>query len=49
MKITYPKANLVIGISTKLSRDLTAFVKTKVKTVYSPSFDKSIILNQRKP
>ena len=49
MKITYPKANLIIGISTKLSRDLSAFVKTKVKTVYSPSFDKSKLLNQLKP
>ena len=43
MKITYPKANLIIGNSTKLSRDLSAFVKTSVKTVYSPSYDKSII------
>ena len=49
MKITYPKANLIIGISTKLSRDLSAFVKTKVKTVYSPSFDKSIITKSTKP
>ena len=48
MKITYPKANLIIGISTKLSRDLSAFVKTKVKTVYSPSFDKSIITKSTK-
>jgi len=48
MKITYPKANLIIGISTKLSRDLSAFVKTKVKTVYSPSFDMSIIPKSNK-
>ena len=48
MKITYPKANLIIGISTKLSRDLSAYVKTRVKTVYSPSFDKSIIAKSTK-
>jgi glycosyltransferase involved in cell wall biosynthesis len=48
MKITYPKAKLIIGISTKLSRDLSAFVKTKVKTVYSPSFDMSIIPKSNK-
>ena len=33
MKITYPKANLIIGISTKLSRDLSAYVKTRVKNI----------------
>tara|TARA_B110000967_G_C18826405_1_gene531646 strand:+ start:326 stop:1468 length:1143 start_codon:yes stop_codon:yes gene_type:complete len=43
IKFTYPKADLIIGISTKLSRDLSVLTKTKVKTVYSPSFDKSII------
>ena len=47
IKITYPKANLVIGISTKLSKDLSIFIKKKVKTVYSPSFDKNIILKSK--
>ena len=43
IKITYPKANLIIGISNKLSKDLSVFIKSKVKTIYSPSFDKNII------
>ncbi len=43
MKITYPKANQVIGVSNKLSNDLSILVNTNVKTVYSPSFDKDII------
>ncbi|MDB9826079.1 glycosyltransferase [Candidatus Pelagibacter sp.] len=48
MKITYPKANLIIGISAKLSKDLSFFVKRKVKTVYSPSFDKNILSKSKK-
>jgi len=43
MKIVYPKASLVIGVSTKLSKDLQTLVNTNVKTVYSPSYDKDII------
>ena len=43
IKFTYPKADLIIGISAKLSKDLSVLTKTKVKTVYSPSFDRSII------
>ena len=47
MKITYPKANQVIGVSNKLSNDLSIFVKTNVKTIYSPSFDTDIIKKSR--
>ena len=43
IKMTYPKANLIIGISNKLSKDLSILIKSKVKTVYSPSFDRNII------
>ena len=43
MKILYKKANLRIGISKKLSKDLSKAIKCSVKTIYSPSYDKSII------
>ena len=43
MKIFYKRANLCIGISKKLSKDLSKIIKCSVKTVYSPSYDKSII------
>lgn len=49
MKIVYPKVNQLIGVSNKLSKDLSIFVKTKVKTVYSPSFDKDILTKSKKP
>ena len=49
MKIIYPKANQVIGVSNKLSKDLRIFVNTNVKTVYSPSFDKDIIKQSKRP
>ena len=39
----YNKADLVIGISHKLSNDLSKFINGKVKTIYSPAFDKSIL------
>ena len=48
MKLIYPKADIVIGVSNKLSKDLGMLIKKKVKTVYSPSYDKSIILKSRK-
>ena len=48
MKIIYPKADQVIGVSKKLSRDLQLFVKTNVKTIYSPSFDVDIIKKSKK-
>ena len=43
MKLFYKKADLRIGISRKLSKDLSDLVNSKIKTVYSPSFDKNII------
>jgi len=43
IKILYNKADLVIGISHKLSNDLSKFINGKVKTIYSPAFDKSIL------
>jgi len=43
IKILYKKANLVMGNANKLSKDLSRLVKTKVKTIYNPAYDKSII------
>ena len=49
IKITYPKATKVIGICKKLSKDLGTLIGKKVETVYSPSFDTSIIKKSKKP
>ena len=43
IKLTYPHADKVIGISKDLSKDLQKLSKTKVETIYNPSFDKSIL------
>ena len=43
MKFFYKEADLRIGICKRLSKDLGDLVKSKIKTVYSPSFDKNII------
>ena len=48
IKITYRNADLVIGISKKLSSDLSNYCKIKVKTIYSPGYDKSIIKKANK-
>ncbi len=37
----------MIGISRKLSKDLEIYCKTKVKTIYSPAYDRSIIEKAR--
>ena len=43
IKFTYKYADLVLGISKKLSNDLSNFCNTKVITIYSPAYDTSII------
>tara|TARA_B100001057_G_C22849715_1_gene950486 strand:+ start:123 stop:1244 length:1122 start_codon:yes stop_codon:yes gene_type:complete len=43
IKFRYLKADQVIGISKKLSNDLSNYTNCSVKTIYSPSFDKTII------
>ena len=48
IKYTYPKADLIIGISKKLSSDLQRLINKKVKTIYNPSFDKTVISYSRK-
>ena len=47
IKLRYSKANKVIGICKKLSDDLSKHINKKVITIYSPSFDKSIIKKSR--
>ena len=42
IKLFYPNANKIIGISKKLSYDLEKFINTKVTTIYNPAFDKKI-------
>ncbi len=42
MKIFYKKTEKIIGISKKLSKDLSSFVNSKVYTIYNPSYDKKI-------
>lgn len=42
MKITYKYADLVIGNTKELSKDLTKLINKKVKTIYNPAFDRSI-------
>ena len=48
IKILYDKANLVVGNANVLSRDLSTLAKTKVKTIYNPAYDKSIIKLSKK-
>lgn len=43
IRVLYSKANLVMGNANKLSKDLSKLAKTKVKTIYNPAYDKSII------
>ena len=48
VKLRYYKADLVVGICKKLSEDLSEHINKKVKTIYSPSFDKNIIKKSNK-
>ena len=42
IKFSYKKSNAVVGISKKLSLDLSKFIGKKVKTIYNPATDRSI-------
>jgi len=42
IKFLYKKADKVIGISQKLSRDLADFANCKVQTIYNPAYDNNI-------
>mgnify|MGYP001222101113 CR=1 FL=1 len=48
VKLRYYKADLVVGICKKLSEDLSEHINKKVKTIYSPSFDRNIIRKSNK-
>ena len=48
IKLRYYKADLVVGICKKLSEDLSKHINKKVTTIYSPSFDKNIIVKSNK-
>ncbi len=48
MIILYKKADLIIGNSNKLSKDLSKITKTKVKTIYNPALDNNIIKLSKK-
>jgi glycosyltransferase involved in cell wall biosynthesis len=47
IRLLYKKADLIIGISKKLSQDLQGLCKAKVVTIYNPSFDKKIFLKTK--
>lgn len=47
IKIFYSKSDAVVGISKKLSLDLQNFINSKVITIYNPSLEDKIILNNR--
>ncbi len=47
IKLRYRKANTVIGVSKKLSKDLSKFINRPVKTIYSPSYDNKILKKSR--
>tara|TARA_B100000029_G_scaffold492098_1_gene552994 strand:+ start:37 stop:1170 length:1134 start_codon:yes stop_codon:yes gene_type:complete len=42
IKINYKKSNAVVGISKKLSKDLSKFINKKVITIYNPALDRQI-------
>ena len=42
MKVLFKHADVIIGISKKLSNDLEKFINSKVKNIYNPSYDKDI-------
>lgn len=48
MKFTYKNASKIIGNTKKLSKDLSAFVNSKVKMIYSPTNSKEIIRLSKK-
>ena len=47
IKIYYSKSDAVVGISKKLSLDLQKFINSKVITIYNPSLEEKIILNNK--
>ena len=48
IKFSYKKSNVVVGISKKLSSDLSKFIGKKVKTIYNPASDRSIYFRTKR-
>ena len=42
IKFSYKKSNAIVGISKKLSKDLSNYVNKNVQTIYNPAADKKI-------
>jgi len=42
IKVTYKKANFVVGISKKLTTDLSKFINKKVELIYNPAMDEQL-------
>ncbi len=47
IKIYYSKSDVIVGISKKLSLDLENYINSKVITIYNPSFEDRIIMNNK--
>lgn len=43
IKLFYMRANMIIGISQKLSLDLQHYIKKRVITVYNPAYDNEVL------
>ena len=43
MKLTYKNATIIIGNTKKLSKDLSNFINSQVKTIYSPTNSKEVL------
>ena len=43
MKLTYKNATVIVGNTKKLSKDLSYFVNSEVKTIYSPTNSKEVL------
>ena len=48
IKFSYKKSNVVVGISKKLSSDLSKFIGKKVQTIYNPATDQNIYFRAKK-
>jgi hypothetical protein len=42
IKLLYKNANKVIGVSKKLSKDLSIYTNAQVRTIYDPAYDKEL-------
>lgn len=47
IKFSYKKSNAIVGISKKLSKDLSSYVNKNVQTIYNPAADKKIYTKKR--